>query len=56
MLHKAQTAIEKQRSEKEDKDDIVQEDIEQIAIDEDSNAEWEDVEHEADEEPIPSDP
>ena len=56
MLNEAQMAIEKKWSDQEAKDDIVQEEVEQTVIDEDGNTEWEDIEHEADEEPIPSEP
>jgi hypothetical protein len=56
MLNEAQMAIEKKRSDQEAKDDIVQEEVEQTVIDKDGNTEWEDVEHEADKEPIPSEP
>ena len=34
----------------------MQEEVKRIVIDEDGDTEWEDVEHEADEEPIPSNP
>jgi hypothetical protein len=53
MLHEAQTAIEKLWGDQEAKEDIVQEEVRRIVIDEDSDIEWEDVEHEADEEQIP---
>ena len=56
MLNEAQMAIEKKWSNQEAKDDIVQEEVEQTVIDEDGNTEWEDIEHEADEELIPSEP
>ena len=55
-LHEAQVAIEKLRSNQEAKEDIVQEEVKRIVINEDGDTEWEDVEHKADEEPIPSNP
>jgi hypothetical protein len=55
-LHEAQIAIEKLRSDREAKEDIVEEEVKRIVIDEDGDIEWEDVEHKADEELIPSNP
>jgi len=55
-LHKAQTTIEKLWSDQETKEDIVQEEERRRVTDEDGDTEWEDVEHEAEEEPVPSNP
>ena len=54
MLHEAQATIEKQWSDQEAKNNIVQEEVEQTVTNEDGDIEWEDIEHEADEEVTPS--